>query len=181
MAGQWAQQQGAAEGISQLCWYARRSGEMARIAKSINNSSRNLTVVAGTQASNWDAARQLLECEGINDTDAFGIGPYFDGYAVLPNPDSDLDLLLDSYDTEVNTSIARVKEHKALLEGTHFKLVSYETGPAGEGDGSATDLAIQAHRHPRMKQIVRYSAAFCLSSCRYTIFTGRIQVGHYPI
>ena len=110
------------------------------------------------KASNWDAMSQLLRCEGINDTDAFGLGPYFDGYGVLPNPDSDLDLLLDSYATEVNTSITRVKDHKALLEGTHFKLVSYETGPAGTGDGSATDLAIQAHRNVRMKQILGSSA-----------------------
>jgi len=152
--GIWAQQQGAAVGLSRLCWYAKRSGEMARITKSIIGTSRELTVVAGTQASNWDAMSQLLRCEGINDTDAFGLGPYFDGYAVLPNPDSDLDLLLDSYATEVNTSITRVKDHKALLEGTHFKLVSYETGPAGTGDGSATDLAIQAHRNVRMKQIL---------------------------
>ena len=106
------------------------------------------------KVSNSDAMSQLLRCDGINDTDAFGLGPYFDGYGVLPNPDSDLDLLLDSYATEVNTSITRVKDHKALLEGTHFKLVSYETGPAGTGDGSATDLAIQAHRNVRMKQIL---------------------------
>lgn len=42
----------------------------------------------------------------------------------------------------------------APLSGTHFKLLSYESGPAGEGDGSATDLAIQAHRNPRMKEIL---------------------------
>ena len=69
------------------------------------------------QASNWDAMSQLLRCGGINDTDAFGVGPYFNGYGVLPNPDSDLELLLTSYDTEVNTSIQRVKDHKAALQG----------------------------------------------------------------
>jgi hypothetical protein len=37
-------------------------------------------------------------------------------------------------------------------------LLSYESGPAGEGDGSATDLAIQAHRNPRMKQILSRAA-----------------------
>ena len=52
------------------------------------------------QASNWDAMSQLLRCDGINDTDAFGVGPYFNGYGVLPNPDDDLELLLDSYETE---------------------------------------------------------------------------------
>ena len=153
--GQWAQQQGAAEGLSQLCWYAKRSGEMARITKSVIGTSRNLTVVAGTQASNWDAMSQLLQCQGINDTDAFGVGPYFNGYNLLPNPDADLNLVLDSYEAEINTSIQNVHDHKVALQGTHFKLLSYETGPAGEGDGSATDLAIQAHRNPRMKGILR--------------------------
>lgn len=60
---------------------------------------------------------QLLQCDGINDTDAFGVGPYFNGYGVLPDPDSDLELVLDSYETEVATSIQWVKEHKAALEG----------------------------------------------------------------
>ncbi|CAK9041028.1 unnamed protein product [Durusdinium trenchii] len=153
--GQWAQQQGAAEGLSQLCWYAKRSGEMAQITKSVIGSSRNVTAVANTQASNWDAMSQLLQCEGINDMDAFGVGPYFNGYNLLPNPDADLDLVLSSYESEVNTSIQWVRDHKVALEGTKFKLVSYESGPAGEGDGSANDLAIQAHRNPRMKQILR--------------------------
>lgn len=52
--GIWAQQQGAAVGLSRLCWYAKRSGEMARITKRIIGTSRELTVVAGTQASRVD-------------------------------------------------------------------------------------------------------------------------------
>ena len=150
--GQWAQQRGAEQGLSQLCWYAKRSGEMAVIARQALGA--RLTVVAGTQASNWGAMSQLLACEGINHTDAFGVGPYFNGYNLLPEPDRDLELVLQSYETEVNTSIQWVLEHKRALRGTKFKLFSYETGPAGEGDGSPSDLAIQAHRNPRMKQIL---------------------------
>ena len=152
--GQWAQQQGAAEGLSQLCWYAKRSGEMARIAKAVINGTRDLTVVAGSQSSNYDATAQLLQCQGINDTDAIGLGPYFNGYNILPDPDADLNLVLESYENEVNTSLQRVREHKAVLRGTHFKLLAYEAGPAGEGDGSADDLAIQAHRNPKMTEIL---------------------------
>ncbi|CAE7947537.1 TNXB [Symbiodinium sp. KB8] len=153
--GQWAQQQGAAEGLSRLCWYAKRSGEMARIAKAvINGTGRELTVVAGSQSSNYDATAQLLQCEGINETDAIGLGPYFNGYNILPDPDADLDLVLETYENEVSTSLQRVREHKAVLRGTHFKLLAYEAGPAGEGDGSADDLAIQAHRNSKMKDIL---------------------------
>jgi len=153
--GQWAQQQGAAEGLSQLCWYAKRSGEMAKIAKGvINGTGRELTVVAGSQSSNYDATAQLLQCEGINETDAIGLGPYFNGYNILPDPDADLDLVLETYENEVSTALQRVREHKAVLRGTHFKLLAYEAGPAGEGDGSADDLAIQAHRNSKMKDIL---------------------------
>ena len=127
---------------------------MARIAKAVINGTRALTVVAGSQSSNYDATAQLLQCEGINDTDAIGLGPYFNGYNILPDPDADLNLVLESYEAEVNTSLQRVREHRAVLQGSHFKLLAYEAGPAGEGDGSADDLAIQAHRNPKMKEIL---------------------------
>ena len=128
---------------------------MARIAKAvINGTGRELTVVAGSQSSNYDATAQLLQCEGINETDAIGLGPYFNGYNILPDPDADLDLVLETYENEVSTSLQRVREHKAVLRGTHFKLLAYEAGPAGEGDGSADDLAIQAHRNSKMKDIL---------------------------
>ena len=128
---------------------------MAKIAKGvINGTGRELTVVAGSQSSNYDATAQLLQCEGINETDAIGLGPYFNGYNILPDPDADLDLVLETYENEVSTALQRVREHKAVLRGTHFKLLAYEAGPAGEGDGSADDLAIQAHRNSKMKDIL---------------------------
>ena len=47
----WApHRQGALLGLSQLCWYALRSGELGRMAKAIIQEQRSLTVVAGTQA-----------------------------------------------------------------------------------------------------------------------------------
>eukprot|EP00930_Biecheleria_cincta_P036104 TRINITY_DN24783_c0_g1_i1.p1 TRINITY_DN24783_c0_g1~~TRINITY_DN24783_c0_g1_i1.p1 ORF type:complete len:2581 (+),score=311.66 TRINITY_DN24783_c0_g1_i1:162-7904(+) len=151
--GQWAQVQGSLQGITFLCWYAQRTAEMAAIARR-SLAGRHVTVVAGSQVVNPDATQQLLNCPGINSSDAIGLGPYFDGYGVLPNPDADLGAVLDSYSAEVNVSLQLVREHKALLSGTHLKLVAYEAGPAGVGDGSGTDLAIQAHRHDRMRQIV---------------------------
>mmetsp|Transcript_134092 Transcript_134092/g.428462 ORF Transcript_134092/g.428462 Transcript_134092/m.428462 type:complete len:2501 (-) Transcript_134092:185-7687(-) len=153
--GQWAVKQGAIAGLSSLCWYAKRTAEMAAIVKAVLAPPRRVVVVAGSQTVNADATRQLLHCDGINASDAVGLGPYFNGYNVLPSPDADLDAVLASYEAQIAESVRLVREHKALLSGTHFKLVAYEAGPAGEGDGSGTDLAIQAHRHPRMRQIVK--------------------------
>lgn len=156
--GQWAQQQGAGSSppLSTLCWYAKRTGEMGAIVKAEIGSARRVIIHAGSQAVNEDATKQLLACEGIDGADVFGLGLYFDGHGALPDLTSaTLEDVLNSYAAEVNHTLEMVRLHKAELAGTKYALVAYEAGPGGEGDGSGTDLAIQAHRHPRMRELVR--------------------------
>lgn len=152
--GQYAQKMASGTGISWLCWYSRRTGEMAQIMRSVLSPTHQVIVIQQSQHVNEDVTRQLLRCPGVDQADAFALGSYFNGYNILPNPDADLGLVLDSFQRQIPLTVSKIRDHKAITQGTKYKWFTYESGPAGEGDGTGKDLAIQAHRHPRMRHIV---------------------------
>ena len=73
--------------------------------------------------------------------------------------------VLASYDSQIDHMLQRVKENKVFMDDyaaitggrlrKPLKMYLYESGPGGMGDATAADLALQAHRQPAMRGLVK--------------------------
>eukprot|EP00959_Pyramimonas_sp_CCMP1952_P102664 2147371-Pyramimonas_sp.AAC.1 len=154
--GQFASAMGYSTGLGRLCWYVNRTREVADLWKAVYGEADRgrLVFVAESQHANSDATRQLVEDCAMgaagDDIDAIALGPYFNGYDPTVT-EADLDTVMASYAGAASVTGDEVAAHFNLSNARGFSLITYEAGPGGEGDGSGDDLAIAAHRDPRMR------------------------------
>jgi len=170
--GTWAGQKGAELGLGEegnawwggaanevrLCYVGLRTNQVADIWESVFGSRERLVVAVQGQYG-WDiTSGKLLDCgdahEGI---DVLALGPYFGAYD-RTNASQTLDHLLEIDLPVVLDALPDIlAPHIAFAQQYGVGLITYESGYGDVGDGTSGDLAIQAARDPRMRDIyVRY-------------------------
>ena len=166
--GQHAELMGYRTGLGRYCWYVGRTIELAQLMRPVlaNGGARAVTFVVETQAGVVAATRYVLDClANSSDIDAIGLAPYFDGYDVaLP----DLPSIETGYRLALNQTLDLVRQHHQMIAPYGYRVVTYEGGPDGKGDGTAADLAIAAHRQPWMGELLE---VYYQGSVSYTHLT----------
>lgn len=103
----------------------------------------------------WDiTSAKLLSCgDAHTSVDFLGLGPYFGAYDPT-NTSQTLDVLLD---VDVPASLELMREaiapHKQAAADYGVGLITYESGYGDTGDGTSSDLSLQAALDPRMEGI----------------------------
>ncbi|KAG2422805.1 hypothetical protein HXX76_015752 [Chlamydomonas incerta] len=187
--GQYAQAQGLAMNLTEqgakwpgglnnearLCWVAHRTANISRMWREAfgpDQAAARLRVVVSAQAVWPLTASKLLSCGGPAVTaliDAVAIAPYFGSY------DKTRDTNLTTFMTatlpaQIDSLMAQVREHAAIAAAAGKPLWAYEAGQGLTGDGSSTDLAIQANRHPAMAALyTRYLAGLAAAGVSRTV------------
>lgn len=161
---------------SRHCWAVEATRNASLTMRTVFNELRasdpslslpRLTFFVSTQLVNLDVTRHILkDCDfgpmpsskheiGIpGGIDALGPAVYF-GDEASDNTDS-IDQVLENMANLVSPTIVELGQHATMIRNSSngtLRVMAYECGPGGLGDGSSSDLFIQAHRHATMKNI----------------------------
>ncbi|KXZ45525.1 hypothetical protein GPECTOR_53g111 [Gonium pectorale] len=145
---------GGVNNEARLCFVALKTANISKIWKAAwgAQASRVTVVIAGQSV--WPiTSSKLLSCRNVTShIDALAIAPYFGSY--VKSRDTNLTVFMDStLPSQINTSLADVAQHAAIAAQYGKPLLTYESGQSLTGDGSSSDMAIQANRHPGMKDV----------------------------
>ena len=151
-AGAYARDEALRAGESTECWIVQRTRQMAQVMRAEFGSTTTfeLRVVVSSQATSIAKTEAYVACGFGDDIDSLGLAPYFNGYR--SDMDS-VDAVIAAMAADIAPIVALVAQHRAALPAA-FSLVAYEAGPSGVGSGELDDLAIAAHRDPRMAELV---------------------------
>ncbi|PNH02889.1 Tenascin-X [Tetrabaena socialis] len=143
---------GGAVNEARLCFAALRTANISRLWKAAFGPAQagRVVVVVSAQAVWPITASKLLTCRGAGaDIDALAIAPYFGSYD--KNRDTSLPVFMNvTLPGQIGGVVAQVSQHAAIAAANRKPLLAYEAGQGMVGDGSSTDLAIQANRDPAM-------------------------------
>ncbi|GIL67802.1 hypothetical protein Vafri_21078 [Volvox africanus] len=147
---------GGATNEARLCFTGQRTANISKIWKAVwaGHTDRVVVVVSGQVSSNISSDK-LLSCGNASaHIDALAIAPYFGSYNTTR--DTNLTIFMNTtLPSQVNNTMDQVKLHAAITAKYGKPLLAYEAGQGMTGDGSSTDLAIQANRDPAMTGIYK--------------------------
>ncbi|GIL87891.1 hypothetical protein Vretifemale_15933, partial [Volvox reticuliferus] len=147
---------GGATNEARLCFTGQRTANISKIWKAVwaGHTERVIVVVSGQVSSNISSDK-LLSCGNASKhIDALAIAPYFGSYNATR--DTNLTIFMNTtLPAQINDIMEQVKRHVVVAAKYGKPLLAYEAGQGMAGDGSSTDLAIQANRDPAMAGIYR--------------------------
>ncbi|GIL67805.1 hypothetical protein Vafri_21080 [Volvox africanus] len=170
---------GGATNEARLCFVGQRTANISKIWKAVwAGRAAQVVVVVSGQAVWSITSDKLLSCGNASaHIDALSVAAYFGSYNAAR--DTNLTIFMNTtLPSQVNEAIDYIKLHAAIAAKYGKPLVAYEGGQGMAGDGSSTDLAIQANRDPAMAGIYRtYMDA--LASINVSRFVHYSSIGTY--
>ncbi|GIL87895.1 hypothetical protein Vretifemale_15941 [Volvox reticuliferus] len=147
---------GGATNEARLCFVGQRTANISKIWKAVwaGRAAQVVVVVSGQAVWNITSDK-LLSCGNASkNIDALAVAAYFGSYNATR--DTNLTIFMNTtLPAQANDAVEYMKLHAVIAAKYGKPLLAYEGGQGMAGDGSSTDLAIQANRDPAMAGIYR--------------------------